>query len=162
MRFPRMMMAAVLALACGLAQAETATAVRQTELKDKPFSDAKTLASVPAQSKVEIVKRQGSWSQVKAGGKTGWVKMLSLRVEGGSAKAGDSGLKSLFSVASTGRSGSTMTTGVRGLSEEKLHNPQPNPQALQELNGYGVDKGEAQKFAAAGKLKAANMAYLPK
>jgi len=70
-------------------------------------------------------------------------------------------LGTLFNVASTGSSGSTTTTGVRGLSEEKLRNPQPNPQALQQLGDLAVSKAEAQQFAKSGRLSAAQMDYLP-
>lgn len=158
-----------LLLGCGLlggamcaAQAgEQAHTVRATELKAKPFSDAATLANLPERSQVEVVERQGSWTQVKASGKTGWVKMLSLGFGEGQKKSGDSGLGSLFNVATTGSSGSTVATGVRGLSEEKLKNPHPDPQALQELKRYAVGKQEAQKFARAGKLQPQQVAYLP-
>lgn len=162
MKISRLVVAVCIAFACSAAQAGNAYTVRPTDLKEKPFTDAKTLATLPGSSKVEVVQRRGSWNQIKADGKTGWVKMLSLRL-GGSVHVGggDTGVRSLFNVASTGRSGSTMTTGVRGLSEEKLHNPQPNPQALEELHGYAVDKSSAQRFAAAGNLKAAKVDYLP-
>jgi hypothetical protein len=141
---------------------ETAYTVRATELKARPYTDAATLATLPQQSQVEIVTRHGSWNEVKAGGKTGWVKMLSLRL-GSSAqhKTGDTGFRALFNVASTGSSGSTMTTGVRGLSEENLRNPHPNPHDLQELHGFEVSKAQAQQFARAGNLTAEKMDFLP-
>lgn len=161
MKSLRWIVALLFAAACGLAQAQTAYTVRTTDLKAKPYTDADTLATLPQQSAVEIIGRRGSWNQVKAGNATGWVKLLSLRVAGGQRQSGDSGFKSLFSMASTGSSGSTMTTGVRGLSEEKLHNPHPNPQALQELKGQAVGKAEAQQFAASGKLAAVRVDYLP-
>lgn len=140
---------------------ELAHTVRATELKAKPFSDAATLVSLPERSQVEIVERQGSWTQVKANGKTGWVKMLSLRFGDAQKKSGDSGLGALFNLATTGSGGSTVTTGVRGLSEENLKNPHPNPQALQQLKRYAAGKQEAQKFARAGKLQPQQVAYLP-
>lgn len=161
MKISRLVTAMCIALACSAAQAGNAYTVRPTDLKEKPFTDAKTLATLPGSSKVEVVQRRGSWNQIKAGDKTGWVKMLSLRLGGSFQAGGDTGVRSLFNVASTGRSGSMMTTGVRGLSEEKLHNPQPNPQAFAELHGYAVDKASAQRFAAAGSLKAAKVGYLP-
>jgi hypothetical protein len=162
MKMLKLICAASFALACVQAQAsETANTVRATDLKDKPFSDAQTLDNLAQQLRVEIIAHKGSWSQVKANGKTGWVKMLSLRLAAASQKTGDTGFKTLFNVASTGGSGSTMTTGVRGLSEEKLHNPQPNPQALEEMHTLAVSKAEAQQFARAGNLAAGQMDYLP-
>ena len=162
MKLSKWMLAALLALAGGLAQAgDTAYTVRTTALKEKPYTDAKTLDSLAQNTKVEIVGRHGSWNKIKVGDETGWVKMLSLRLGETTQKTGDTGFKTLFNVASTGGSGSTMTTGVRGLSEEKLHNPQPNPQALNEMHKLAVGKDEAQRFAGAGKLAAGKMDYLP-
>jgi hypothetical protein len=156
------MLAAGLALACALAQAgETAYTVRPTALKEKPYTDAKTLDSLGQNAKVEIVGRHGSWNKIKIGDKTGWVKMLRLRLGDAVQKTGDTGFKTLFNVASTGGSGSTATTGVRGLSEEKLHNPQPNPKAVEDMHRLAVSKDEAQRFAQAGNLTAGRMDYLP-
>ncbi len=162
MKVSRWIIALLLTAACGLAYAgDTAYTVRATDLKAKPYTDAATLTTLPESSAVEIVTRRGSWQQVRAGGATGWVKMLNLRIAGSQRQSGDSGFKSLFGLASTGSSGSTMTTGVRGLSEEKLHNPHPNPQALQELKGFAVGRSEAQQFGAAGKLVTQHVDYLP-
>lgn len=141
--------------------ADFASTIRATELKAQPYSDARTLQSLPARSRVEVLKRQSGWTQVKTATATGWVKMLSLRVEGGSsAKRGDSGLAALFNVASTGRSGSTVTTGVRGLSEEQLKNAQPDAAALQAAKRNAVSKQDARRFAAEGKLEAQSVDYL--
>lgn len=141
---------------------ETAYTVRATELKAKPFADAATLLSIAERGKVEIVSRQASWMQVKVEGTTGWVKMLSLRLGSAEAqkKSGDGGISALFNVATTGKSGSTVTTGVRGLSEEKLKNAHPDPQALESMQDYAASKKAALSFAKAGKLNSQQMDYL--
>jgi hypothetical protein len=143
--------------------AETAYTVRATDVKAKPFADAATLASLPERSKVEVLGRKASWMQIKVDDASGWVKMLSLRFsdEGAPGKTGDGGLGALFNVASTGKSGSTVTTGVRGLSEENLKTAQPNPQALKTIRGYAANAENATSFARAGKLEKNNMDYLP-
>ncbi len=143
------------------AAAEEAITLRSTEMKAKPYSDAQTLLTLPERSKVEVLMRRASWTQVKSGKATGWVKMLSLQlVRGTTQRRADNGLRSLFNVAQTGRGGSTVTTGVRGLSEEQLKNPKPNPQALEEAQEFAATKAEAKRFAAAGKLKAQQVDYL--
>ncbi len=140
---------------------EPAYTIRPTELKAKPYSDAQTLTTLPPRSQVEVLDRQASWTQVKSASFSGWVKMLSLRYEStGQKRRGDSGLSALFNVASTGRSGSTVTTGVRGLSEEQLKNTKPNPQALQAGKRYAVSRDEAQRFAAQGNLRRQSVDYL--
>ncbi len=140
---------------------DMAYTIRETELKDKPYSDALTLTTLQPRIRVEILKRQSSWTQVKLGTTSGWVKMLSLQLETGTtSRRADNGLNSLFNVAATGRGGSTVTTGVRGLSEEQLKNTKPNPQALQDAKRYASSRDDAQRFATEGKLHAHSVGYL--
>lgn len=142
--------------------AETAYTVRTTEVKAKPFSDADTLSSLPEKSRVEVLERKSGWLRIKSDDATGWVKMLSLRFgDAARKKSGDSGLGALFNVAATGGSGSTVSTGVRGLSEENLKNPHPNPEAMKELQRYATGKKEAQSFGKSGKLAMRQIDYLP-
>ncbi len=140
---------------------EMAYTVRVTDLKAKPYTDAATLSKLPEKSHVEVLARKASWMQIKHDDTTGWVKMLSLRFgDATQQKSGDSGLSALFNVASTGGSGSTVSTGVRGLSEENLKNPKPDPQAMKELQRYTVSKRDAQSFAKSGKLRSNQLDYL--
>jgi hypothetical protein len=135
--------------------------IRPAELKAKPYSDAQTLTSLPPRSKVEVLGRQASWTQVKSASFTGWVKMLNLQLESNEQKkSGDNGLSALFNVAATGKSNSTVTTGIRGLSEEQLKNTKPDPQALQAAKRYAVSRQEAQRYATEGKLHAQSVGYL--
>ena len=140
--------------------AGTAYTIRPTELKAKPYTDAQTLTTLPPRTRVEVLTRQASWTQVKSTSFSGWVKMLSLQLESNVQKSGDNGLRSLFNVASTGRSSSTVTTGIRGLSEEQLKNSKSDPQALQAAKRYAVNRDAAQRYAAEGKLHAQSVDYL--
>lgn len=140
---------------------KTAYTVRPTALKSRHYSDARTLRSLPTNTRVEILGRRGGWNHIKVQGHKGWVKMLSLRLGQTPSGRGDNGFRTLFSVAATGRMGSTSTTGVRGLSEEKLKHPHPNPQQLARMHTLEVSKTAAQRFARAGHLKPAHMNYLP-
>jgi len=156
-----LMLCMALGFAAGAWAQEEAYVVRETELKAKPYSDAQTLFMLPARSKVIVLQRRASWNQVKSGTTTGWVKMLSLQLARGAAQhRSDSGLRSLFNVARTGGSGATVTTGVRGLSEEQLTHAQPNPEALDALERYASDRRAAERFAAQGKLQAQRVDYL--
>jgi hypothetical protein len=150
----------LLGFAAAAGAADFARTIRATELKAEPYSDAQTLENLSAQSRVEVLQRQSGWTQVKTAGASGWVKMLSLQLEGGTAKSGDSGLGALFNVASTGKSGSTVTTGVRGLSEEQLRNARPDAQALQAAKRHAVSKQEAERYATEGKLEAQSVDYV--
>ncbi|HLQ25803.1 MAG TPA: hypothetical protein VK138_07930 [Acidiferrobacterales bacterium] len=142
--------------------AEIGYTARATELKKEPFIDAPTVAALPEKSKVDILARQGGWLQVKSeAGGSGWIRMLSLRMgPDGEKQKGDSGLKSLFNVAHTGTSRSTVTTGVRGLSEEDLKNAKPAPQELEKMHRFVAGKPDAQKFAENGGLNAHAIEYM--
>jgi hypothetical protein len=143
-----------------LGHAEPASVIRATELKSEPATDASTVAQLPENTAVEALQRQGGWTRVKAAAGEGWVKMLALRYGGaGSAKKGDSGIAQIFNVARTGSSGTQVTTGVRGLDEEKLANAQPNPDELEKLAKLAVERPAAAGFAAKGKLAAHQVDY---
>lgn len=145
--------------------AELATTVRPTELKAKPFSDAATVASLAEASKVDVLLRQASWMQVKSDKTTGWVKMLSLRFDALSTAPAKgvamSNLSTVYQIASTGVGGSTPTTGVKGISEEALKNPRPNPTAFKQMVELEVSPADVASFAKGGKLSAKTMEYLP-
>ena len=152
-----------LALALGAAPAlaqETGFAVRQTEVKKEPFSDADTVGTLAEKSQVKVLARQGGWAQIESGALSGWVRMLSIRMNS-SQSSFVSGLKSLFSVARTGSSGTTVTTGVRGLDKEQIQNAKPNPEELKRLAGFSASKGDAERFAAqAPQLRNQSVDYL--
>jgi hypothetical protein len=141
---------------------EAAYTVRSSEIKAKPFTDAPALISLPEKSAVEVLARKSGWVQVKSGNVNGWMKMLDLRFGDALApkKSGDSGLGTLFNVAAGGGSGGTVSTGVRGLSEENLKDPNPDPQALEELQRYAATEKEALQFGKSGELMARQLEYL--
>jgi len=138
-----------------LAWAEPATTIRQVELKKAPAADADTIGTIAENTALDALERKGGWTRVKTASGEGWVRMLALRFGGpGAAKQGDSGISKLFNVARTGSSGTTVTTGVRGLDPEMLANAQPNPAELAKMEQYTVTPQAAAGFAAKGKLKA--------
>lgn len=143
--------------------AETGYTLRATEVKDKPFLDAETVVTLPEKTTVEIVTRQGAWMQVKAKDlKSGWVRMLSVRLGSPDQKAQSSGnLLSAIGIGSRPRatSTSTVTTGVRGFSEEDLAKATPNPAEVEKMKGFAATSAGADDFAKAGKLAAQEVAY---
>lgn len=156
-----------LALA-GLVHAETALTKRAVPLQAAASADSAVLATLEQDTRVEVLARKGAWNQVKAPAQTGWVRMMSLKVEGagGEAKAGSvSGANPLGGLANllgSGRSdnNATVTTGVRGLSAEDLANAQANEQELEKLKKFSVGKQAGQAFAKRSKLAASSHDYL--
>lgn len=145
------------------AATESGTVLRASELKQRPFIDAAKVGDLAEKASVDILMRQGAWMQVKTqDGQTGWVKMFNVRTGNGEIKSGGGGLLSAISLFKTGSSGTTVTTGVKGLSEEDLKNAQPNPADLAKLDGYASSADDAARFAKAGKLSAKpDIAFLP-
>jgi hypothetical protein len=147
--------------AAGAWAGEAGTALKTDELKAAPFRDAKTVGRLSSGDKLDILKQQGGWYQVKSGKGSGWVRMLSVRrgeARKGSAVAGLAGLAS-------GRAGTgkvVATTGVRGLNEEDLKSAKFDEAAIKQMEANTVGKEEARKFAAQAQLKAIKLDYLPK
>ena len=142
-----------------VAMAEPASVVRPSPLMSEPATDATKVADLPANAAVDARERRGGWRQVRtASGQEGWVKILALRY-GGAAKGGDTGLTQAINVARTGSSGTQVTTGVRGLDDEKIVNAQPNPAELKKLEGFAVPAGASAEFAQRGKLQAQTVSY---
>lgn len=143
--------------------AETGYTLRATEVKDKPFLDAETVVTLPEKTPVEIVMRQGAWMQVKTKDvKSGWVRMLSVRLGSPDQKPQTSGnLLSAIGIGNRPRTTSTatVTTGVRGFSEEDLAKATPNPAEVEKMKGFAAAPADATDFARDGKLAAQVVAY---
>ena len=168
---------ALLLLVLGVVQADSgsaATTVVTANMNDGPYSDANVVTSVPSNTAVTIVERQGGWYHVRlASGQDGWLPMTSLQLgsasgsstTSASANNSSGGWKSWFSLFESGRSGAsgtTATTGVRGLNTGDIANAKPNPEAVVELEQWAAKPQDATQFAKQLPLKPAKVDYLPK
>ena len=133
-----------------------ATTTRVAEVRAAAAADARLVATLPANTKVDVLKRVGGWYEVRTGtGATGWVRMWLLRFSAPSG--GATAARENVAVLQSGRSSSTYTTattGVRGLSEEELQNAKPDPAAVQALEKIAVTPDDARAYAKKGALKA--------
>lgn len=165
MSLKKILMTVSLTLVAGMAgsvaiAAETGTLTRAETLRIKPFADAKAVVQAKAGAKVDIVTRNGGWYQVKSAGKTGWVRMLSVRR---SAATSGSSIAGLAGVAS-GRTGTgtvTTTTGVRGLDTEELKAATFDEAQVARAESYRVSRKDAEAYAKLAKLTTRNAAPLP-
>jgi len=158
---PRLVVLLVILAVAPVAAQETGFTARQTEVKKEPFSDAATIGALPEKTAVKVVKREGGWMQIESTAASGWVRMLSIRMNPVTEQGrGDSGVTSLFNVARTGSSGTAVATGVRGLDKEQIQNAKPNPQELEKLGTFAASKSDAEQFAAGDpQLKAQTIDY---
>ena len=141
---------------------EKGSMVKADQLKAEPYSDAQTLAKLAVGDKVDIVKKDGGWLNVKSAKGSGWVRMLSVRRSGVASKssAGASGLTGLAS----GRAGTgkvVASTGIRGLNEEELKSAKFDEAEIKLAESYSSSHDEAQKFANEAKLTVQKIDYLP-
>lgn len=157
----------------GVVQADsggTAQTVVAGSMHDGPYSDANPIGSVPVNTIVTVLSRQGGWYKVRLPtGQTGWLPMTDLRLgnpgSGGSNQpksSGSHGFFSLFESGRSGASGTTATTGVRGLNTGDIANAKPDPAAVTELDQWMAKPEAARAFAEQLKLKAGKLDYLPK
>ncbi len=143
--------------------AETGYTLRSTDLKLRPFLDAETLQALPVNTRVDILQRQGAWMRVNSLKQQGWVRMLSVRL--GSADQGgqeDGGWLSVFALGkprSSSPTTATVTTGVRGFSEEELKASTPSPAEFDKLASFAATPDQAAALAAAGALATRQVPY---
>jgi hypothetical protein len=140
-----------------LAAAQPATTIGEAPLRSAPLGDAGVVATLPANSTVEIVGRQGGWYQVKAAAQSGWLRLSSLRLP-------PSASNTAVAYSGSGRGASTgavATTGVRGLSETDIANAQPNYAAVDQLAAYAADRPGEDAFAAKLGLQSRSVPPLP-
>lgn len=163
----RSLLAAGVLLFAALAAAaqEQAFTNRSTELKDRGAAEGATLRTLPENTEVKVLARNGGWTRIDAGGQQGFVRVFHLRfpavAETGTSSSG--GLSTLTSALGFGRQRSQQTTiattGVRGLSPEDLKNASPDPEELRRMQSFRADQAAAERFARDGKLFAANVDY---
>ena len=151
----------------GATAAEKGMIIRAGDLLAQPFIDAASAGKLTPSQPVTIVERRGPWVSVQSAGKTGWVRLLNVRLEPtGPARpataAKPSNVSSLSSMLRTGSSGKTVTTGVKGMDEEDIRNSTPNYEELTLLEGLGVDAEAARAEAAKRPLTARKVDYLGK
>ncbi len=155
-------LAAVLAAALAVA-AEPAFTARATELKERAGADARTLATLPGNTAVQVLERGGAWTRVQAGERTGWVRVFHLRFPAAvestasSSSGGLAGLGAALGLGGGARHTTLATTGIRGLSQEDLQAASPDPEALRRLQSYRADRESAERFAREAKLAAVHV-----
>jgi len=149
-------------LAAMPAMAQQASVVRDTDLKNEPFADAKTITSLKAKTRVDVGERRGGWYQVKSSdGKTGWLRLTAVLLTS-TQGTGDSGIGATRQLLQTGRSGSTgvtAATGIRGLDSADVVNSKPDPEAVARLEALKANSDETRRFAAAEHLSAHRIGY---
>ncbi len=139
-----------LALSVALASAMPAPALAQTLRDDGALFDrADGVAGarpLKGGSAVKVLRRQGFWVEVEAGGSTGWLKASSLQFA--AARGGPVAID-------TGRTGSgniVATSAARGLSSQDLQQGQADLAALVTLDAAIPDAAALKAFRSQGQV----------
>ena len=123
-----------------------------TELRSAPQTSASVTQKLAAQTVVAVGERKGAWYRAEVNGKSGWLRLLSVRLQNAAQGGGSSGLGALASA--TRNTQSTTGTGIRGLTEEQLQKAQENLPALAVMESYAVSDSEARDYARAASISA--------
>lgn len=147
-----LMISVIIFFAIGSWAAENPNAITitATELKSQPEIKASALLAVPTQTRLIVGERQGAWYKAAINGKSGWIKLLSIKLLNDKAVATKSGLADL--AAATKGTKSTTGTGIRGLTAQKLENAEENRIELAKLENHAVDSNEALTYARSANL----------
>lgn len=133
--------------------------LRDDVLKASPGMAADAVAKLGRGDKVRVLANDGGWTQVYAAGKTGWVRILSVKSE-------ISTTPDLGAIAEVGKRprdpGKVVAVaGARGLDEVELKAARFNPDELVLLDTYVASRAEAEQFAQLASLTRRDVPYLP-
>ncbi len=163
LRYAHPVVLGILLLVALPAWSASGTMIRDDQLRAAASTTAAVTAQVPKGAGVEVLARQGGWTQIRVSGRTGWVRMLSVRTTGAAQRDVGGELAGVIGLgtrkADPGRVVSV--AGVRGLSEQDLKAARFNAQEVELLERYVVSRSEAQSFAREGGLAARSIDYLP-
>lgn len=156
---PRFLMAAMLVAWIGPAFAAGSVLIRSETLRASASASSKALAKLGKGAQVDILARKGGWIQVSANGRTGWVRLLSVRSGGGS---GGNALSDVTGLTQKRDNKVVAVAGLRGLDEEDLKKARFNAAEMKRLDSYQVSANSAEQFARQGGLQSRSVAFLPR
>lgn len=146
-----------LALLSGM-RVYAATVRTDVTLLNQPTQRSVAVATVPKGGQIEIMSRNGLWSEVCYEDACGWLRITVISRGSGTATT-----KTSLAALKTGREGSgnaVSSTGVRGLDAEAIKLDQPDYEALVALKRWQVTPDQAIKFAEEGFLEDRSLAAL--
>lgn len=141
------------------AWAATGTMIKNDALRQSASASAASVGQVSKGASVEVLARQGGWTQIRHAGATGWVRILSVKTTAGSASGDALGLIEMGS-ARRDPSRVVAVAGLRGLNEEELRGARFNANELLRLDQYLSSRSDAEQFARSAGLRRQEVAYI--
>jgi hypothetical protein len=164
MRTLRLLLCLITAAWMTTALGQEAATNRATELRERPAADARALAPLPARTAVQVVGREGGWTQVLALEQRGWLPAFHIRFAAVVESAPASPMAGLTSLLGVGgkrapETSKVATIGVRGLTREEFRAASPDLEALKRLQSFRASPEDAARFAREGGMTATVVAY---
>ncbi len=136
------------------ASAEAQTTAGPADLLASPQSGAKLVKSLPQNSPLKILQRQGFWLEVEVGSAKGWVKATGVKFGSGDKSLGG------IDTGRTGKGNIVSSSAARGLSPKELISAKPDFSQVDQLQKLAVSQQDAAGFAAQGNLSTRKLALL--
>jgi hypothetical protein len=127
---------------------ESGYLAKAVDLLDGPLAGAKVVARLSSKQSADILVRSGSWTRIRTGNASGWVRTIDLRLNPPAQTA-----KPPLRAKASGHS------GIRGFSEEDLYSRSSTPVAIDQLKHPGISAKDAAAFARSAGLKARKRDY---
>lgn len=121
---------------------------RAVDLLDGPLAGANVVAKLSSKQSAFVLVRSGSWTRIRAGNATGWVRTVDLRLDA-----------PLQAAQSAPRAKSSGHSGIRGFSEEDLFSGTSVPVTTDQLKRLAISAKDAATFARSAGLKARKQDY---
>ena len=141
------------------AWAASGTMIKNDALRQSASASAASVGQVSKGASVEILARQGGWTQIRHAGATGWVRILSVKTSAGGAGGDALGLIGM-GTSQHDPSRVVAVAGLRGLNEEELRAARFNANELLRLDQYISSRSDAEQFARSAGLRRLEVAYI--
>ncbi len=142
------------------AWAATGTMIKEELMRASASASSAGVGRAGKGASVEVITRQGGWTQIRHAGVTGWVRILSVR---SSAEAsGGNVLGGIVQMGAERRDPGRVVAvaGLRGLNEEELRGARFNANELARLDQYSSSRADAEQFARGAGLRSRDVAYI--
>jgi hypothetical protein len=134
-----------------------AVMLKADDVRAEPDVAASALIRADKGTRVLLLGSQGGWSKIGFAGKTGWVRILSVRADAGA----NVDLSDLGTLGKKPQGKVVGVAGVRGLDEDMLKLASFNEAEMALLQTFSASRQQAEAFAQAVGLQARTVAYLP-
>lgn len=136
-----------------------AVMLRDDAMRMAPQAAADSVTRLTRGQEVRVLASEGGWTQIYAGGQTGWVRILSVKAR--TATTADLGALAEVGQRPSDPGKVVAVAGARGLDEEVLKAARYAPEQLLILNAHIASRADAEQFARNSGLMRRDIPHLP-